>query len=689
LCTAISSEFDAGPRALELFDELLSRRAYGRDFAIRLIEIARREAGDPWEIRRLAALMLENQLLKLSPEDTTEFEFLLDRLELVSSVGGKRVANSRVIKEGFSTTELHRFVPEFQRRLVRTRWLHERLAARASRNAIVDFARYSQCECKISIARYLFKPAEVVERILTQLRTSTGVPDLDQQQPLYIEREVAHALESLPDYEAQILRGLCGAPIVYWVSEATSSEINSLVEYPLTTVVLVVKPPGSSVEFEIKRAGKKRGPALNVVYQRGDYIVPPPHRLDGGSMLSFLRREARAGSLFSLAYRKVHGSDAPMSRMVSRSSIFAVPRNGTEDNILEYFTSPYLFGKGFREMRAALKDCVYAFNDQDRQNAVKIPGELGLAVHFVTHSTPGQAVIAGSSSFRLDKIARYLSPRGAALYFKQGLRREYSTRDGKRLVDAILEEILGVYFPPEVAYRSHRQYVAAAFTVAANRLRADRAYFESSEQLGKFWGTMLALRAYSWGESFVARNVGLKSCWRNGEWKVQIIFMDHDCLTISDKSERDFYSLYAYNGIATDARYIGANLIATTERQTAFYFLAEIYRVDETLIEEAKQLFYRSTRKAYDATHDAMRNEPDLRRLFHKVLLERLRDWDELVADYIKMKREGSAGLGFEAWKDEVRKKLKEKGYSRALIDNHLQTIQNNSEFIENHAFLY
>ncbi len=155
-----------------------------------------------------------------------------------------------------------------------------------------DFISLSRYECKISVARYLFTPEEVVERIIGQLRTSKGVPDLDRAQPSHISDDVAHTLELLPRYEAEILRRLSSAPIIYWVAEATSSEINSLVEYPLTTVVLVVKPPGSALEFEIKRAGRRRGPALGVVYERNGSIVPPPHRLDGGSMLSFLRHEA-------------------------------------------------------------------------------------------------------------------------------------------------------------------------------------------------------------------------------------------------------------------------------------------------------------------------------------------------------------------------------------------------------------
>ncbi|MDQ3802875.1 MAG: hypothetical protein M3416_03360 [Acidobacteriota bacterium] len=687
LRSILSREFGGDPLALALFDEFLPRRDYSRDFALKLTDVARRGAGVAWETRRLAALMLENQVLKLAPGATEEFDFLFVQLGLKTSRGkGREIADS-VLKEGYSTTHLCRFIVEFRRRLERHNWVHQRLAGgRTSQGALRDFISLSKCDCRITVARYLFRPEEVVGRIVGQLRTTRGVPDLDHRQPAYITDAAAHAFDLLPPYEAEILRGLCRSPVIYWVSGATSSEINSLVEYPLTTVVLVVKPPGSPLEFEIKRAGKRRGPALGVVYQRNGYTVPPPHRLDGGSMLSFLRHEAKYASLFSTIYRQVHASEAPMPALVSRSSIFGVPARGSEENILEYLTNPQLFGHGFNEMREALKDCVYAFKKQDRSNAVKLPGDFGLAVHFLSHSTPGQALLSGTSSFRLNKVAAYLSEQGPDIYFKQGLRTDYSRRDARWLADSLLEEVLGLYTPPAVPYRSHQQYVAAAFAVAENRARADRIFLDSIQQLGKFWGTLLAARGFSWGESFVPRNVGLKSVWSDGRWRVQIIFMDHDCLNVADKSEKNFESLHAFNGMATDARFIGGGLIHTREQQTAIYFLKLIYRIPERVGDEGRAVFYEAIRKAYRATHDAMLTDPGLGKLFDKGFLERLRDWDEIVESYLKMKSNGSQAA---AWKVKVRKSLKEKGYGRGLIETHLKTIETYSGFLENQTFLY
>ena len=684
----ISQSFKPSPLALALFNEFLPSKAYSRSFAFKLIEVARGSVSDSWRIRRLAALMLENQVLKLSSNDIGEFDLLFVQLGLKSAPGKDCELPDSVLKEGYSTTHLCRFILEFRRKLERLNRVHDKLAgSRTSQRALHDFINLSKYDCKISLARYLFRPEEVVAQIVKQLKTSRGVPDLDHDQPSCVAEEVAHNLDLLPDYEKQILSTLCQSPLIYWVCDATSSEINSLVEYPLTTVVLVVKPPGSSLEFEIKRAGKRRDQPLSVVYWRNDYTVPPPHRLDGGSMLTFLRHESRSASRFSTIYRLVHASDAPMSMMVSRLSIFSVPRNGDEENILEYFTNPHLFGDGFLDMRAAMREAVEAFNDYDKSGLVEIPGDLGLTMQFLNHSTPGQAILSGSSAFRLDKVAWYLSERGPEIYFKQGLGVGYSRRDARWLADEILEEVLGVYSPPAVPYQNHKQYVTAAFAVEANRARANHVFLDSIRQIGKFWGTLLAVRGFSWGESFVARNVGLKSYWSDGQWKVKIIFMDHDCLSVVDESERDFRPLDAFNGICTDARFIGGNVIATKFlRQTAVYFLSEIYHVRKNIRHEGEALLHSSIQKAYKATHEAMLKEPELQKFFHKVFVERIRDWDKVVKSYLTKKPQGP---GLDSWKKSMRRLLKKKGYPQWLIETHLTTVETHADFLENQNFLY
>ena len=72
---------------------------------------------------------------------------------------------------------------------------------------------------------------------------------------------------------------------------------------------------------------------------------------------------------------------------------------------------------------------------------------LGLAAQFIGQVTPAQAILSGTSAFRLDKIDKYLSNAGPDQYFKTGLRVAYSTEDARQLADSVLEEILGVYHP--------------------------------------------------------------------------------------------------------------------------------------------------------------------------------------------------------------------------------------------------
>ena len=72
----------------------------------------------------------------------------------------------------------------------------------------------------------------------------------------------------------------------------------------------------------------------------------------------------------------------------------------------------------------------------------------------------------------------------------------------------------------------------------ANRARADRHYLSAMRQLGDCWGTLLGMRGFSDGESFVQRNVGLKSVWSDGDWRVRVIVQDHDDLTVAGVGPR-------------------------------------------------------------------------------------------------------------------------------------------------------
>jgi hypothetical protein len=684
LLDLLKTEFADARAARRLFAELFQHETYNRGFCLKLFEVANEADGAAWEIRRLAILMLEHQILKLDPDDSKEFDFLFTQLNLKESPGSKSQIVGSVLKEGYTTTEVRGFTAEFRRKLERHPRVHKQIRGpRTPRHAVGDFIQLAQYDCKLSLARYLFTPDEVVQRILDQLKVSRGVNDLDTLAPAFVADEVRHAVDLLPDYEARILFGLSHSSSIYWVAEATSSEINSLVEYPLTTVVVVIKPPGSELELEIKRAGRQRPSPLNIVFARDGYTVPPSHRLDGGSMQWLLRYEAKTAAKLALVYRLVHGEDAPLAGYVARSSVSSVPTRRANAQLLTYFTEPHILGREFRQMRVAMGEAVEAFTEEGDAILPHLRGELGLTAQFIGHVAPAQAILAGTSSFRLDKLALYLSSDGPKSYFTRGLGVRYTKQDAKRFADELLAEVLGVYRLPEVSYRSYQHYVDAALSVPSNRARADQVYLSLVEQIGKLWGTLLAARGYSRGESFVARNVGLKSVWSDGEWNVKIIFMDHDALVIPGPQTENFHAHGTLPSMAVDERYIWGKSNAKRFATSDVGYLQSIYRPAKRVCVQGEALALRALRLAYRKTQNEMVTNPRMEKLFNRVFIRRLLDWDTLVRGYLQKNSSNAA------WKKTMRKMMAAKGYKRRAFDAYMEIIEKNKAFIKRYAFLF
>lgn len=685
----LSTEFPDADQAYDLFDQFLAQEAYNKRFYLRLLALAKQKTGASWAIRRLAVLMLEHQTLKLHPNNLDGFDFLLTELNLKQASGISQSIVGSVLKEGFSTTEFRSFIAEFRHRLARLNHVHGRIKGHGTTGAALrDFIELSRRDCKLSLARYLFTPAEVVDEILRQVQATAGVTDLDPSQLPFVDDETRRTLNLLPEFEARILRGLCKTSSIFWVSEATSSRINSLVEYPTTTVVLVIKPPGSDIEFEIKRAGLRGPHSLNVVYARDGYTVPPSHRLDGGSMQYLLRVEAHSACKLGVIYRLVHGNEAPLTKYISRSTIYNIPVKGREVSALTYFTDSRVFGAGFSEMRRAMEEGVAQFKVEGYPSLPSLPGDLGLSAKFIGVAAPTQAILSGTSSFRLDKIAAYLSSNGPTQYFKEELKVAYSSDEARRLVYAILEEILGSPRLPAVEYVSHEQYVAAAFCVPENRARADQMYLALVQQIARMWGTLLAVRGYSQGESFVARNVGLKSFWDKGEWQVKIIFMDHDALVVPRAYEEDFHPHRALGGMIKDERYIWGRGDPAQFVTSEVGYLRNIYRIGEDIDAKSQALAQAALKNAYQKTQRGLLTNRNLRTLFHKTFIDRLLVWDSLVAGYLRTRNDTE---GSPIWREDMRRLLAAKGYGnfRFSLDAHLEIIENNRQFLQRYSYLF
>lgn len=662
----------------DLLDEFLRQRTFQKSFCRKLVNLARQRRV-AWETRCLAVLMAEHQVLKLQPDDLDAFDWLFTELNLKTSGALK----PSLLKDGYSTTEPRRFAKEFRQRLARLDRVHRKICGTNTADAALrEFVAVSRSECKLTLSRYLFTPEEVVDRIVKEIQTTDGVKDLDVNQPQFMDAETTHALQRLPDFEAAILRLLCAGPKTYWVSEKTSSRINSLVEYPLTTVVLVIKLPGSEIEFELKRAGRKGSNPFNVVFRRGKYKVPVPHRLDGGSMQWLLRYEQRAAAKFHSIYRLVHNSEAPLPGYVSRTTVFSIPTRHGPVASFRYFMDPQIFGRGrFQEMRDAMKDATAALIKEEGENLPAVAGDMGVTAEFLSHVAPAQTILTGTSSFRVDKLGLYLSAYGAQTYFNDWLRVSFTKADAKQFADTLLEEVLGVYEPPEVALVDYGGYVDAAFAVASNRARADEIFLDLVREIATVWGTLLGARGHSRGESFVARNVGLRSVWEQGRWKVKLIFMDHDALSLPDLENGHFYAQSAMQAMLLDERHVWGRANPALFPVSLVGYLMSIFRIGSDVEVRAHALAEKELKAAYDKTHHAMLNDQRLRAFFSDVFMSRLFDWDEFVRGYL--------GGQSEKWKKKMKKMFAEKGYEADAFDYYTQAADKGRGFLERNAFLF
>lgn len=651
-----------------------------QDLCLKLIKLARQRQV-PWAVRRLATLLAEQQILKLRPDDLAVFDRIFVALNL-KQPGLDHGLDPAVLKEGYTTTELRGFVVEFQRRLARLNRVHRSMpGSNIDASAARDLVATSRRDCKLALARYLFTPEEVVDRLLKEIRVSDGVKDVDFEQPRYVDAEVAHALSALPEFEAGILERLCQSSKIYWVSNETSSQINSLVEYPLTTVVLVIKPPGSHFEFELKRAGRRGGNPLSVVFRRGGNRVSPSHRLDGGSMQWLLRYEARNGSKLSFIYRLVHGTHAPLPAYAARNTIFGIPAPGNPP-AFRYFTDETVFGrKGFSDMRAAMKESVEVLDNEEGEYLPKLGGDMALTAEFLSHVGPSQTIVCGTSSFRLDKLSTYLSPDGAETYFKRWLQADYTHDDARQFADELLDEVFGVYDSPNVRFEDYESYLKAAFSVPENRQRADEIFLRLVKEIATLWGTLLGVRGHSRGESFVARNVGLRSVWEKGEWRVKMIFMDHDGLSLPEMEHGHFFAQNALPGILLDERHIWGRANPDLFAGTLMGCLQRIYRTSKPLEKRAQKLAEAELKTAYKKTQQALATNKTLRAFFNGTFLNRLLDWDDFVTGYLD-------GRG-RRWRSEMKQMFAKKGYEPDMFDTYAGAVDKHKDFFERNGFLF
>jgi hypothetical protein len=296
---------------------------------------------------------------------------------------------------------------------------------------------------------------------------------------------------------------------------------------------------------------------------------------------------------------------------------------------------------------------------------------------------PQQAILFGSSSFRLDRIELYLSESGPEEYFRAGLGRHYTLRDVRWLADSVLEEILGELSVPPARFEDYSQYVRDAFDVPVNRKRADDNYLSVMRQIGQCWGTLLAVRGFSDGESFVQRNVGLKSVWRNAEWQIRVVFMDHDDLTVAGSRYQYLWPWREVSGMERDQIHILGGPMGDETIPGEVGALKAIYRVSPEVGEKGVSSLEQSLSSAYRKTQSQLDSDPQLQSIFYPRFIERHRDFDELVPWFLN--RDPSDA---ESWKVEAAEYLGTK-CGDELAAEYAKIVCHFRNFFERMRFLY
>jgi hypothetical protein len=690
----VRDEFPDNPPAARLIAAFLHHRhAYRRDFVGALVALAISPTGgeleaspnQAWEIRRLASLILQQQFLRLPAGEVDESLRFLRLLGLMSAGRPTPRIVAGVLKDGYTTTEPAAFLNEFRRHLGRLGRVFAPLGhVRVSPRALLDFLAVSRQDCKLALGRYLFHPDEVAERVFAQVRRSSGEP-IPFNYTL-TDGEACRKLTLLPGYEAGLVRALREASETFWASEQTSSRLNSLVEQPLGTVVLTIKPPGSSLEIEIKRAGRRAQRPLTIVHERGGKPVPPPHRLDGGSSADMLQWEAGHAAYLSRIYRLVNHEESPTSFTTAITSPETLPLgDGRCEHLIDYFSDPVVFGDEFAGMRHALRQAVAAFARERGAVLSGLQGLWGETLEFLQYAVPAQAILVGSTSFRLDVLCRYLSAEGVRHYFEAD--QEGAARPGaaRRFADSLLEEILGIYRPPQTTYTSHEHYLEAAFARPENRVRSDRIHASLTRQLGTFWATLLALRGYSFGESFVARNVGLRSIWEQGRWRVRIIFMDHDNLHLPTGEGDVFHPGSILLGTMRDESHVMGHIPKLSPLSGAVDYLRAIYRIDDETAEQHRLLLREAMARAYRKTQRKLGTGVHLKRIIPAAFVAGSQAWDQAIAIFLRRRGPDHAA----GWSEEADSALEGQGLPADVRRRYLRAIEDFAPFLERHRYLF
>ena len=335
--------------------------------------------------------------------------------------------------------------------------------------------------------------------------------------------------------------------------------MNALVACPVNTVAAVIKPPGSELEIRIEARRCQGAAAARHVVSRDGIDVPPTHRLQGGSMGYCMRWEAGGRrrhverlSPASIALRRRSRARCPCPLSTEFRS------TAESEHIVDYFRG-WPLRPGRDQTRPAMRRSIDAFCRESARGRAAArrrarPGDT------VSRASRSDAVTAHGTRRRSASIdSRPTSPRMArTIYFAEGLHTPVSAAPrAKRFADELLEEVLGIVTPQDAPFEHHAQYIDAVFAGPGEPrhgpIGISLGHAADRHVLGHAAGDASATR---YGESFVARNVGLKSVWAGGSGESRSSSWTTTCMYLTGRMSRDFHPLSAIPGMANDDQHI-------------------------------------------------------------------------------------------------------------------------------------
>lgn len=623
-------------RTLISIAENQSNHGFSRERAIEIAKIARDRIRARWQTRCIAAHLLADELDTIGPEDLDELCWWFCKFGVCTPTA--ELVDADVLRQGYSTREIGPFAQEFRRRL---QW---RPSSPAGTDPLAELIRRAEQPHRLPLARYLISAEDVATQILSMCRCSKG----SEQDGV----GGATALARLPRYEAAIVEQLRLEGRVLWLGPRTPRRLGGLIEHPLGTAAIVIKPPGSTIELEIKRVGLGSERPVNVIVRRGERRVPGPHRFQGvclGRLLNFeVHSSARLQNVMSTIGYGMGAS--PRFLVVNRIDRVPLPDGRQSVAVVDYLSNPrYWPAAELERLHGDIREAVSLFTGEGRGSRLpSLPGPIGAAAELFAVTKPSQGVLLGTTSYRLDQLTRLLSDDGPALYF--GEVEDVSDAERRWLADTLLAEILANYSPPaEASANDYGGYLAVAR--GHNRPEVERAFLDVCEQLGRMFAALLALRAYSMGESFVARNVGLRAVWEAGAPRVRMVFMDHDSLHLPSARHRRPL-LKVLKGIREDH----LHAFGPNDSITDFSMLARIYGCDDALRGRGRARIDEAARVTYAHVQRRIRDDAELART---LAAPRYHDLDTLLAAYRDHRR--NAG----GWVSRVVLELERTGCSR------------------------